>query len=434
MSDRDLVLTIVDRLAIGIASDEDRDLLNAALQRDPRCLETYARAMRQQRLLRSLLAGAAEADAAEDGVPALRPSRRLIRRRARRHAASIGPWALAASLLVVVGAVVWLARAPAAGARSDAVVVIAGSGHAGTRPLAKDDVVTSGTLISAGGGGLELRAGDGSRIALASGARFGLQDDDAAAFAADLVAGSAHFTVRTQSRERRYAITTPQAVATVRGTAFTLTIADGATRIAVSEGLVGFQRRADGWTIDVAAGEEATTAMPMADKPATAPAGTIWRINLGGPPLVIDGVVWNGHDEAVRRGMRCTATLRASPQYDLTAMAVQPEADPGTLSLLATTVWDRSPTWTLALPVTPGDYAIRLWVAENHPLNQGNRRFDVLAEDRTLFTGIGTLAQGGWTIEGPAPVTVRDGMLDLTCVARQHEAHLMAIEVLPVSR
>lgn len=444
MSDRELVLAIVDRLAAGTATDDDRDQLNAALQRDSGCVELYARAMRQQRLLRVLLAEGASGDTEGVQTQGSRASIRLPRRGAARPraaarprgAAGLAPWALAAALLMGVSAFAWMARAPASAGPPSGLVVIAGVGRAAGAPLVVGDAIAAGTAIRAAGGGLELRAGDGSRIALAEGALLELRSDDATAFAADLLAGSARMTVRAQARDRRFAITTPQANATVRGTAFTLSIADGATRIAVREGLVHFERRADGWAIDVAAGEEATTAKPVESGPAaeavvSAPAGTSWRVNLGGAALVSDGIAWQGHEEALGRGMRCEATLRSEPRVEL---VLRPAADPGTTALLATGIWDHARTWTLSLPVLPGTYQVRVWEVENHPLNDGRRRFDVAAEGRPLFTDLGGQPLGGWTIHGPARITVHDGTLDLACIAHEAEAHLMAIEVLPVGR
>lgn len=420
MSDRALVLAIVDRLAIGTASDEDRDQLNAALQRDPGCVEIYARAMRQQRLLRVLLAEGATADeeAAGARAPVQRPERRLPRRRGRGRRMA---WAVATSLVAIVA---WLAWQPA----DHALTVVAGDGRAGATALALGDVVTLDTPISTASGGLELRAGDGCRIVLAADTELELRANDERSFEADLMAGSAQFTVPPQVDGRQFAVTTPQAIATVRGTIFTLTVAADVTRLAVSEGRVGFQRRSDGWSVEVSAGEEASTAESPERPPAE---GSVWRVNLGGPGLDIDGVAWDGHQEAEQRGLRCSATLRANPKED---PILKPRPDPETRTLLATGVWEMAAEWRLTLPVEPGDYLVRVWVVENHPLNEQRRRFDVVAEGRDLFTGIGTMPLGNWRIHGPARVSVSDGALDLDCIPRQDDAHLMAVEVLPAPR
>ena len=420
MSDRALVLAIVDRLVVGTASDEDRDQLNAVLQRDPACVEIYARAMRQQRLLRVLLTETATAhgDADEGRAPVPQPVRRLPRRRGRARPMA---WALAASL---VAALAWLAWQPA----DDALVVTTGDGRAGATALMVGDVVTLGTPISTESRGLELRAGDGSRIALAAGTEFELRANDEHAFEVDLVAGSAQFTVTPQRDGRRFAVTTPQAIATVRGTIFTLTVTADATRLAVTEGRVGFQRRSDGWNVDITAGGEASTADPLPPSQAEA---SVWRVNLGGPAVVIDGVAWDGHQEAEHRGLGCSATLRANPKED---PILRPVPGPGTRTLLATGVWEMAADWRLTLPVAQGDYLVRVWVVENHPLNEQRRRFDVVAEGRDLFTGIGTMPLGHWRVYGPARVSVSDGALDLDCIPHQDDAHLMAVEVLPAPR
>lgn len=404
------VLAIADRVAAGSVEETDRDELNTLLLSDPACLETWLRAMRQQRLLRGLLQ-----ERAAEAIPHRRPQ---PRRPTTPHNLRGRPLirlilAAAAVLALVVGA--WFSQrtSPAS------LLVIAGIGQAEGTRLKSGDWVPAGSRISALGQ-LDLRATDGSTLVLADGGRLVLLRDDAGAFAAELAAGAVEIEAQAQ-HGRPFAIATPHAVASVRGTGFSLAIEGTHTRLAVREGLVRFTRRADGVQTDVGAGGTASTA-PAGNPPAT------WRINLGGPPVLVDGVSWLGHDEALARGMRTSADSRARPP----SLPLDPEPDSTSRTLLATALWRKSQRWSLALPLPNGSYRLRLWLVENDRRYDLQRKMDVHAEGAALFTGVGNLAFGSWQILGPAVVRVSDGALDLEFIAAGDiEPHAMGLEVLP---
>lgn len=145
-----------------------------------------------------------------------------------------GPWRwwLAAAAALVLGlAGLWALRDPVVGrvlhAPAGAVLIRGGAAI----PAESGAGLLPGDVVDAGPGGVQLSAGR-TRIALSG--RLGLRSTDA--FSLD--AGRLEAQVEPDPTATPVRFTTPQAEAVVVGTAFTLSCADGRTRLEVGHGAV----------------------------------------------------------------------------------------------------------------------------------------------------------------------------------------------------
>lgn len=110
---------------------------------------------------------------------------------------------------------------------------------------------------------------DGTRLSLAAGCRLRLQERGAIGTTIGLDDGTLRASVVHQADGMALMIVTPQARVRIIGTRFSLAVADGGTRLEVSEGRVGFTDVASGIESIVAAGASAVAGHVVA---AVAPA------------------------------------------------------------------------------------------------------------------------------------------------------------------
>lgn len=177
-------------------------------------------------------------------------------------APAAGWWpGLALAALLLVGLTLggwWMLRplpAPAA-------VVVAGDAG---RERGAGARVAVGERLLAGTIGVELRAADGSLLAVAPGGALTLLGHDTG-WSWQLHAGAVRCTVAAQPPGRRWRIAGRHAIAEVLGTEFTIAESPEATAIDVASGLVAVQG-ADGARRELAAGERLTLG-PVPQPPA----------------------------------------------------------------------------------------------------------------------------------------------------------------------
>jgi len=89
-------------------------------------------------------------------------------------------------------------------------------------------------------------------------------------------------------------------------------------------------------------------------------------------------------------------------------------------------------TFSYALPVPNGNYTVVLHLAELYFNAAGQRVFDVAAEGTVALPGVDVWADSGQftALRKTIPVTVKDGVLDLSFTSRANLANLSGLEVL----
>jgi ferric-dicitrate binding protein FerR (iron transport regulator) len=254
--------------------DDGHRQLEAWLLADPAHRRRFLRAVLDHRALLRLHAAR---------VPRSGPVRRPRLRKSARRA----PWlALAALLLLAVGAGLWLRPgAPATTTGPTVVEVRAGTltRDGASRPVAPDDALRAGDRLAVGdGGGLAMRFPDGSRVQLT--ADSGAQVEDGRT-GLRLARGALTAEVQPQRPGFPARFTAPGTTVTVIGTALEVATAEGETRVAVGHGRVAVQRDADGAAVEVGAGEECLVAAtgPLRARPLGSPSGRVLAVGAGQP-------------------------------------------------------------------------------------------------------------------------------------------------------
>jgi hypothetical protein len=92
-------------------------------------------------------------------------------------------------------------------------------------------------------------------------------------------------------------------------------------------------------------------------------------------------------------------------------------------------------TFGYSLPVTPGNYKLKLLFADGESTKVGQRLFTVTAEKKTVLSNFDIFNAAGAksAVTKTADVTVRDGRLSLWFQSKRGEAMVSAIALLPVS-
>ena len=254
--------------------DAGRAQLEAWLLADPEHRRHFLRAVLDHQALQRLHAVHA-------------PAGRQVRRPRGRKPARRAPWlALAALLLLALGAGRWL--------WPDAAMALPGPTVAEARDgtVARDDgplaleagaALHSGDEVTVGDDGdLALRFPDGTRIRLAAGSSARVEGGRTGLH---LLRGSLSAEVQPQRPGFPALFATPGATVTVIGTALDIATADGETRVAVTHGLVAVRRDADGAGVEVGAGQECLVAIdvPLTARPAGSPTGRTFSVGAGHP-------------------------------------------------------------------------------------------------------------------------------------------------------
>lgn len=258
--------------------DAGRQELEAWLVVDRSHQERFMRAVLDHRALLGL-----HAAPREPAMRERRPRPHLSVRRARgRTAPAVGWYAIAASVLVVLGAFLWLRPAATAAVAGPLIVAadattVQQDGRA--IPLLVGNAVPAGAAVAAGNG-LTLRFADGSTVTLSAGT---VATVDADRVGVHLERGLLTAEVAPQPGDRPAVFATPDALVTVVGTALAVARDDGRTQVSVTHGLVSVQRTADGATVRVAAGEQCAVAAqgPLTISRSGAPTGRLLTVGPG---------------------------------------------------------------------------------------------------------------------------------------------------------
>lgn len=165
--------------------------------------------------------------------------------------------------------------------------------------------------------------------------------------------------------------------------------------------------------IEVIAG--AASPAPAMSAPAL-PAAATKRINAGGGGFTdSNNQLWGADSSFVGGGTYTTPDSVAGP---LSAMYRSERHNPG----------------SYRIPVSNGSYMVRLHAAEIWHSAPGKRVFDVLAENRTVASGVDVFSKVGknspFVLD--LPVTVGDGELTLGFLNRVDGAKVSGIEIVPV--
>ncbi len=153
-------------------------------------------------------------------------------------------------------------------------------------------------------------------------------------------------------------------------------------------------------------------------------------INLYGPAVIHASHHWLSHQDAIRKGLKVQATTyRQTPE--LMHAELIPSASASEKNILSTAIFSKGMqknALKIAYPLRNGTYRIYLWIAENK--QSYYRKITVIAENRPLARHLGSLPYHAWRRYGPYPVTISDGMLNLTLLGENNtEPHLMGIEI-----
>lgn len=158
------------------------------------------------------------------------------------------------------------------------------------------------------------------------------------------------------------------------------------------------------------------------------PGPLVLGINLGGGPVTIQGQAWLGQAQAEQAGRLDLPGVHAATS----GMAPTPYAEPDVRAMLNAVVF-RPTTLELTLHLDDGDYALALWLMENHQSHwhRLTLRIDGVVRD----TGVGDLERRAWRRYGPYPVRVAQGRLALSLDTGQPgvDAHLMGLSVYRVA-
>ncbi|MFB9993280.1 NPCBM/NEW2 domain-containing protein [Deinococcus oregonensis] len=163
------------------------------------------------------------------------------------------------------------------------------------------------------------------------------------------------------------------------------------------------------------------------------------RINAGGPAQTVGGVTWQACDAVTSCGGLVTGGF-AYGETDTVSGVVAPAN-----AALYQTEWTGGVTngtpagqtaFEYKVPVTNGDYQVRLHFAELNKSAVGQRVFDVKVEDQTVLNGFDIFAEAGGlgrAVVKTFPARVSDGVLNLAFVRQVENAKVSAIEILPVA-
>ncbi|MCW2622852.1 MAG: N-acetylneuraminic acid mutarotase [Frankiales bacterium] len=164
------------------------------------------------------------------------------------------------------------------------------------------------------------------------------------------------------------------------------------------------------------------------------------RINTGGPGGTAGGVTWSACTAVSSCGGWVTGGSRyaASPVPTVTgavAPAVQAIYQTEWSGLTSAGVPAGGLAFRFAVPVSAGQYKVRLHFAENVQTGPGKRVFDVNIEGGPAeLTGFDIYAAAGGmnkAIVREFPVTVSDGAVTIDFLRRVENAKISAIEILP---
>lgn len=317
---------LLARYELGLADAAEQAELAALLRIDPSARRELVRQARASAILARTLAGSP-----------LRIHHRPLQRRC--TSARPGPatlrWAIAAGLLLAVGAAVAVAISRGSPDPTDIadrpVVPVPGmeegwrivtlsaagtiAGTTGSRPACPGDGLAVGDTVDAGGA---LTISGPANLELMAGTRLHLTTPHHL----ELSAGRIQVVARHRDSGSPLLFATPQATATIIGTRFGLAVVDGTSHLEVSEGAVRFADARGG--VLVRAGESAladaglVTMAPGSWKPMPAlPAGsrTLWRADPGAGwyglrQVLASGTLWcsrpsdNGENREVRALVR----------------------------------------------------------------------------------------------------------------------------------
>jgi DNA-directed RNA polymerase specialized sigma24 family protein len=145
-------------------------------------------------------------------------------------------------------------------------------------------------------------------------------------------------------------------------------------------------------------------------------------VNLQGDDTVIEGRRWVGQKQAEAEGL----VVRGARKVTI-SVEPKPAVDAGMKEMLTSGVAAKSGEDLVIQQKLPnGRYEVVLYTLENAVAN--SRLFDITVGDQQL-SGIGQLPQHGWGRFGPLPVTVANGLLNITAKSRKGSAQLMGFAV-----
>ncbi|WP_162054270.1 InlB B-repeat-containing protein [Pontibacter pamirensis] len=201
-----------------------------------------------------------------------------------------------------------------------------------------------------------------------------------------------------------------------------------------------------GWSGDVSGTLNTVTITMDSDKSVTAnftakvmTSSTV-RINAGGPAKEISGMIWTGCPDAagcnnyVTGGnsyVNTSTTVTGIPQY-----MDQEIFQTGWENTVDTNQEINSTAFTYNIPVTSGDYLVRLYFVELDNISEGQRVFDVNIEGGiNELSSLDIVKEAGLktVLMREIPVTITDGNITIDFNRQVNTPTISAIEIVPAS-
>jgi hypothetical protein len=153
------------------------------------------------------------------------------------------------------------------------------------------------------------------------------------------------------------------------------------------------------------------------------PGQWVMGINLGGPPVEIQGQRWMGYEEAMAAGLKTPQAQCAK-----TARLPRPRADPAVREMLNSVIF-RPRTLELSQPLPVGSYQVYLWIMENYQSRWHQLQLRMQGQIRA--EGLGDLEVKVWQRYGPYAVELQGEDLQLSLDTGKDgvDAHLMGLSI-----
>jgi hypothetical protein len=189
------------------------------------------------------------------------------------------------------------------------------------------------------------------------------------------------------------------------------------------------------------AGGPTATPTPASGSPTATAGGSTVRINAGGTSQSVDGVQW----AACSSASACQGWVSGGFAYTQSPLPTISGSVAPANQAIYQTEWTGGqsngvPAGELAfrfnIPVSAGDYLVRLHFAELNKYSAGARVFDVRIEGATVLSQFDIWSEAGGVntaIVREFPLTVSDGAVTVDFIRQVENAKISAIEIIPAT-
>jgi hypothetical protein len=186
-------------------------------------------------------------------------------------------------------------------------------------------------------------------------------------------------------------------------------------------------------------GNEST---PSNQASAITAAGNPIRINAGGSQQTVNGVVWSLCSTTANCKINNVGVVTGGGPYSESG-DTNTNLPPNTNNAIFTSEWTGGQSsgipvgqtaFTFDVPVSNGNYTVRLYFAELNKNGAGLRLFDVVLEGTTVLANYDVFVAAGGINKAKVEeftTTVNDGKVTIAFVTRKENAKISAIEIIP---